>query len=75
MVFFVKIGNNSWQKKTHVVFGNARPKFNARAHLRQRKKHSGLIRIKSHAWEHTLERLNVIRRRVSNKAGNCSKIC
>ena len=26
------------QKKTHVFFGNARPKFNARAHLKQRKK-------------------------------------
>ena len=30
------------QKKTHVFFGNARPKSNARAHLKQRKKHSGL---------------------------------
>ena len=26
------------QKKTHVFFGNARPKFIARAHLKQRKK-------------------------------------
>ena len=26
------------QKKTHVFFGNARPKSNARAHLKQRKK-------------------------------------
>ena len=31
------------QKKPHVFFGNARPKSNARAHLKQRKKHSGLI--------------------------------
>ena len=26
------------QKKTHVFFGSARPKYNARAHLKQRKK-------------------------------------
>ena len=26
------------QKKIHVFFGNAQPKFNARAHLKQRKK-------------------------------------
>ena len=30
------------QKKTHVFFGNARPESNARAHLKHRKKHSGL---------------------------------
>ena len=30
------------QKKTHVFFGNALLKSNARAHLKQRKKHSGL---------------------------------
>ena len=30
------------QRKTHVFFGDARPKSNARAHLKQRKKHSGL---------------------------------
>ena len=29
------------RKKTHVFLGNARPKSNARAHLKQRKKHSG----------------------------------
>ena len=44
---FLKIGNNSMRalgrKETHVFFGNARPKFNARAHLKQRKKHSGLM--------------------------------
>ena len=43
---FSKIGNNLMRalgrKKTHVFFGNARPKSNARAHLKQRKKHSGL---------------------------------
>ena len=31
------------QEKTHVFFGNAQPKSNARAHLKQRKKHSGLM--------------------------------
>ena len=31
------------RKKTHVFFGNAQPKSNARAHLKQRKKNSGLI--------------------------------
>ena len=30
------------QKKTHVFFGNARPKSKARAHLKRGKKHSGL---------------------------------
>ena len=44
--FFSKIGNNSMRalgrKKTCFFFGNARPKSNARAHLKQRKKHSGL---------------------------------
>ena len=30
------------QKKNTCFFGNARPKSNARAHLKQRKKHSGL---------------------------------
>ena len=30
------------RKKTHVFSGNALPKSNARAHLKQRKKHSGL---------------------------------
>ena len=43
--FFSKIGNNSMRalgrKKTHVFFGNAWSKSNARAHLKQRKKHSG----------------------------------
>ena len=29
------------RKKPHVFLGNARPKSNARAHLKQRKKHSG----------------------------------
>ena len=28
----------AWQKKTRFYFGNARPKSNARAHLKQRKK-------------------------------------
>ena len=46
-VFFSKIGNNSMRalgrKKAHGFFGKARPKSNARAHLKQRKKHSGLI--------------------------------
>ena len=44
--FFLEIGNNPMRamggKKTHVFFGNALPKSNARAHLKQRKKHSGL---------------------------------
>ena len=44
--FFSEIGNNLMRalgrKKTHVFFGNARPKSNARAYLKQRKKHSGL---------------------------------
>ena len=31
------------RKKTHVFFGIALPKSNARAHLKQRKKHSGLM--------------------------------
>ena len=30
------------RRKTHVFFGNALPKSNAHAHLKQRKKHSGL---------------------------------
>ena len=44
--FFPKIGNNLMpalgRKKHMFFFGNARPKSNARAHLKQRKKHSGL---------------------------------
>ena len=44
--FFSEIGNNLMRalgrKKTHVFFYNARPKSNARAHLEQRKNHSGL---------------------------------
>ena len=47
-VFFPEIGNNIMRalgrKKTIFVSGNARPKSNARAHLKQRKKHSGLIK-------------------------------
>ena len=42
---FSKIGNNSMRalgRKKHMFFGNARPKSNARNHLKQRKKHSGL---------------------------------
>ena len=31
-----------WAEKTHVFVVNALPKSNARAHLKQRKKHSGL---------------------------------
>ena len=34
------------QKKTHVFFSNARPKSNARAHVKQRKKHSGLMGLR-----------------------------
>ena len=34
----------AWAEKNTMFFlGNARPKSNARAHLKQRKKHSGLI--------------------------------
>ena len=33
------------RKNTMFFFGNARPKFNARAHLKQRKKHSGPIML------------------------------
>ena len=44
--FFSEIGNTLMRvlarKKTHVFFGSARPKCNARAHLKQRKKQSGL---------------------------------
>ena len=42
--FFSKIGNNlrALGRKKHMVFGNTRPKCNARAHLKPRKKHSGL---------------------------------
>ena len=43
--FFSEIGKNLMRalgRKKHVFFGNARPKSNARAHLKQRKKHSGL---------------------------------
>ena len=32
-----------WSEKNTFFFGNALPKSNARAHLKQRKKHSGLI--------------------------------
>ena len=46
MVFFSKIGNYSMcalgKKNPCFFFGNARPKSNARAHLKQKKKHSGL---------------------------------
>ena len=39
--FFSEIGNNPMRalarKKTHAFFGNALPKSNARAHLKQRK--------------------------------------
>ena len=34
--FFLKIGNNYWMRALGIV-GNARPKSNARAHLKQRK--------------------------------------
>ena len=40
-VFFLKIGKNSMRalaRKKTCFFGNARPKSNARAHLKQRKK-------------------------------------
>ena len=45
--FFSEIGNTraGQTKKSHGFFlgrPNARPKSNARAHLKQRKKHSGL---------------------------------
>ena len=44
---FSKIGKQfnacAGQKKTHVFFGNVRPKSNAHAYLKQRKKHSGLM--------------------------------
>ena len=33
-----KIQCARWAEKTHVFFGNARPKSNARAHIKQRKK-------------------------------------
>ena len=48
-VFFLEIRKNPMRvlgrKKTHVFFGNALPKSNARAHLKQRKKHSGLSEL------------------------------
>ena len=45
--FFPEIGNNIMRalgRKKHMFFGNARPKSIARAHLKQRKKYSGLIK-------------------------------
>ena len=42
------------QKKTHVFFVNAWPKSNARAHLKQRKKHSGLIHKQNCCLTHTI---------------------
>ena len=33
----------AWAEKNTVFFSKARPKSNARAHLKQRKKQSGLI--------------------------------
>ena len=45
--FFSEIGNNPMRalgrEKHMFFFGYALPKFNARTHLKQRKKHSGLI--------------------------------
>ena len=46
--FFSEIGDNlmpALGRKQNTCFFNARPKSNARAHLKQRKKHSGL------SWE------------------------
>ena len=44
--WFFLISNNpkmrALGKKTHMFFGNARPKSNARAHLKQRKEHIGI---------------------------------
>ena len=44
-----EIGNTPMRalgrKKPTCFFGNARPKSNARAHLKQRKKHSGLTAL------------------------------
>ena len=37
--------NARWAEKNHMFFCNAQPKSNARAHLKQRKKHSGLMVI------------------------------
>ena len=39
------------QKKNMFFFGNAQPKSNARAHLKQRKKHSGLS-VKQNRWSY-----------------------
>ena len=35
--------NKRWAEKNTIFFGNARPKSNARAHLKQIKRHSGLM--------------------------------
>ena len=40
-----KIQCARWAEKNTCFFGNARPKSNARAHIKQREKHSGLKRI------------------------------
>ena len=48
--FFSESGNNPMRalgKKNTCLFGNALPKSNTRAHLKQRKKHSGLEQIKN----------------------------
>ena len=37
------IDNARWAEKNTCFFGSARHKSNARAHLKQRKKHSGLM--------------------------------
>ena len=46
LTIFLEIGNSLMRalgRKNTCFFGNARPKSNARAHLKQRKKHSGLM--------------------------------
>ena len=49
------------QKKTHVFFGNARPKSNARAHLKQ-KKNIVALDIEDYSTD---ARNKILRRKVS----------
>ena len=50
LLLFSEIGNNLLRalgRKKPVFFGKAQPKSNARAHLEQRKKYSGLNQSKN----------------------------
>ena len=56
-VFFENRQQSNARAGQNVLFGNARPKSNARAHLKQRKKHSGLCDVGDsprHGYTHKL---------------------